>query len=331
MTDFSNNSNYIYDENVAAAFVQSAGKFLTVDYKVGLRGEFSDVKGDLNSLQQDSTTTQRYFNLFPSVYLGKDLDAKGNHNLSISYNRRISRPSFSSLNPFKYFVDNFSVTSGNPGLKPAYIDAVELGYTLKQKYYVGLTLSTIKDQINQVTEVDSATNILTMIRKNIGSTKTATLNFSAPVKINKWWSSNNNLLLMFKDISSPEFDIQKGTFTLQSNHQFTISPKTSVNLSGFYTPRAIYGNVVSGEYSNVTIGVRQKLLANKLVLSASIYDLFHDNNPKLVSYYNNLQVVRYQNFQTRMLNFSLVYNFKTGKSFKVRETERSNEDEKGRL
>jgi outer membrane receptor protein involved in Fe transport len=45
-----------------------------------------------------------------------------------SYSRRIERPRGWYLEPFITWVDAFNVRSGNPALKPEYIDAMEIGY-----------------------------------------------------------------------------------------------------------------------------------------------------------------------------------------------------------
>lgn len=322
---------YRYREEIAAAFLQTAGKFSLLDYKAGLRLEHSYVEGTLSQSTASVDNTQHYVNLFPYLYIGRKLDKKGKNVLSLSYNRRISRPSYSALNPFKYFIDNYTIISGNPNLKPAYIDVVDFGYTLKQKYALSLSYNSIKNQINQVLETDSNSNITTVIRNNIGSTRMLNANFSIPVQIAKWWTTNNTLLLQHVKIEAPQFDIDKSTYRFQSNHLFKLSPLTTVSVSGFYTPHTIFGNTVSGEYSNISIGMRQRLLKKKLIFGANIYDLLDKNNPHLESYYNNDVIRRYQKFQTRLLALSLIYNFKIGKSFQTKDNERSNQDEKNRL
>ncbi|MBS7565719.1 TonB-dependent receptor [Mucilaginibacter sp. Bleaf8] len=322
---------YRYREKIAAAFLQTAGKFVLFDYKAGLRLENSYVEGLLSQTTASVDNIRRYLNLFPYLYLGRKLDKKGKNIASLSYNRRITRPSYSALNPFSYFIDNYTIISGNPNLKPSYIDVVDLGYTLNQKYALSISYNSIKNQINQVLETDSNSNITTIIRSNLGSTKLFNANFSIPIQIEKWWTTNNTLLLQHVEIEAPQFNIDKSTYRLQSNHLFKVSPLTTVSVSGFYTPHTIYGNTITGEYSNISIGIRQRLLKKKLIVGANIYDLLEKNNPRLASYYNNDVIKRYQKFQTRLLVFSLVYNFKIGKAFQTKDNERSNEDEKNRL
>ena len=325
------NFNYSYKENVGAAFIILSGKFFSADYKVGVRAENSYVKGYLNGFAQDSGNTQKYLDVFPSVFIGKALDEKGNHYLSFSYNKRIGRPGYSLLNPYKYYNSNYSVSSGNPYLKPTYTDVTELGYTINNKYYFGLTYTSIKNQINRISKIDSSSIIINYIPENIGNTVIYKLTITAPLQVTKWWRTNNSLLMQYVKTIAPEFRILKGTFTFQNNNEFTLGKSTSMNLGTYYNLRSIYGNTITKPYSNVSIGVRQRLFNDKLILSASIWDLFYRNNPKMVSYYNNTQIFIDRQYQTRLLMLSLIYNFNLGKLFKPKQIEKSNEDEKSRL
>ncbi len=326
-----NDFNYSYRENVNALFLVLSGKFLSVDYKVGIRTENSHIKGLLNGSFQDSIYTQKYFDLFPSFFIGKVLDKTGNHYLSLSYNKRIGRPVYSLLNPYKYYTGNYSVTSGNPYLEPSYTDVIELGYTLQNKYHFGLAQTYIKNQINRISKIDPFSSIINYLPENIGHSVISKLTITAPLRITKWWRTNNSLLILYVKTTSAEFRIQRGTFTLQNNNEFSLGKSTSMNLSAYYNLRAIYGNTISKPFSNISIGIRQRLFKDKLIISADIWDLFYSNNPEMISYYNNTQILIDKKYQTRLLMFSLVYNFNLGKIFKTKPVEKSNEDEKSRL
>jgi outer membrane receptor protein involved in Fe transport len=232
--------NYHYSENISAAFIDLSGKLIAMDYRLGIRVENSNVKGRLNALTQDTIHTQNYLNLFPSVFIGKSLDAKGNHYLSLSYHKRINRPGYSLLNPYKYYSNNFSISSGNPNLQPALTDEVELAYTLKSKYYFGLTYRHIKDQINRTSEVDSSSTIINYVPKNIGNSANYTFFISAPLQVTSWWRANNNLSLQYIKMSAPEFSIQRGTFNIQNNNEFTVGKTTSMSLALFYNHFALF-------------------------------------------------------------------------------------------
>ena len=323
--------NYSYEENVSALFFVLSGQFLSVDYKVGIRAENSYVKGFLNSYGQDSVNTQKYLDLFPSVFIGKTLDKTGDHYLSLSYNKRIGRPGYSMLNPYKYYTGNYSVASGNPYLEPSYIDVVELGYTLKTKYYFGLSYTNIRNQINKISKIDPSNTIIDYVPENIGNTSISKLTITAPLRLTNWWNSNNSLIMQYIKMEAPEFSTKKGTFTFQNYNEFQIKKCTSINFSSYYNLRSIYGNTITKPFSNVSIGIKHRLFNDKLIISVNIWDMFYRNNPEMISYYGDTQIHINKKYQTRLLMLSAIYNFKLGKIFKTKQIVKSNEEEKNRL
>jgi hypothetical protein len=94
-----------------------------VDLQGGLRLETADSRFDLE------TTGRRYDidyrRAFPSA-LASFTDARGRQ-FKASYSKRISRPDVRQLNPFGFREDQFTVFEGNPGLRPEYTHAYELG------------------------------------------------------------------------------------------------------------------------------------------------------------------------------------------------------------
>jgi len=53
------------------------------------------------------------------------------NSLKLGYSRRVIRPSTSQLNPLVSVVDSLTISQGNPDLKPAYRDNIQLTYTLR--------------------------------------------------------------------------------------------------------------------------------------------------------------------------------------------------------
>lgn len=323
--------NYKYSEKIYAGFVNFSGNLGGVEYKLGLRGENSDITGTLKGGGQDTVVKRNYFNLFPSLFLKKNLNQDESSALTLSYNRRIKRPSYFELNPYKYFIDNYTIQTGNPFLNPQFTNAVELGYIFGSQYYIGISYSHTKDVINQVIENDPALRQMTILRKNTGSNTVYTGTFSIPVKITDWWNTSNNLLLTYTASKAPEFSIKKGSLVLQTEQDISLANGFGLNLNGFYTPRVVTGNIVTGHIASIDFGIQKKLLNNKLTVKAAISDIFYTNNFRATSYYNESVIRIRQKEQSRVLSLSTVYNFNMGKAFKSKEIKSSNADEKSRL
>jgi hypothetical protein len=329
-TDPKSSFNYVYDELITAGFIEGSGKFLDLNYRLGLRGEATDILTALNSVENQTDNERKYFNIFPSIYLGRDFGTKKIYNLSLTYNRRIARPSYSTLNPYIFYVDNNTISTGNPNLSPSFADNLQLTFTLKNRYSLSLLYSNLSGQIQRVVSVDKS-DILYQTWENVGNTRLYNINLSAPFDITKFWTTNNTLLLQYKQVTGDQYQIQKGTFVFQNSNDFEISKTLSLSLSTYYTPRSIYANTITKGYGDISAGVSKKMLKNKLAINASLEDILFSSNPQITSYYNNQAIIRNPKFQTRKLYFSVRYNFKSGKTFKKSTYEKSSADESGRL
>ena len=135
-------SDFIYDEHVAAAYI-SVGKQFGEHWsvKLGLRGEYTYSHGNWKSA--DSITNKSYFDPFPTAYVGYTSKPLGKLQqpiaVSASYTRRIKRPNYWMLNPFKSYVDAYSVQLGNTELKPEFNNDVELHFSWTQ--YLNMTFN----------------------------------------------------------------------------------------------------------------------------------------------------------------------------------------------
>ena len=139
--------------NVYAGFVSFNSDIEGFSYMLGLRGEYMD-----RYLDQKTLTETYKFNkmdYFPSVNVSRKID---DHQLQLSYSRRINRPNENMLNPFAFYSDPNIRISGNPELKSEYIDAFELNY---QKMYGSVYVSAqtyyrkSKDSFTQTFSIDT--------------------------------------------------------------------------------------------------------------------------------------------------------------------------------
>jgi outer membrane receptor protein involved in Fe transport len=78
-------------------------------------------------IEADSVTDPAYSCFLPSTNIQYKFSAS--HNIKFTYNRRINRPGIYEMNPYWRIGQNYSVTQGNPDLKPDYRDRLQLTYT----------------------------------------------------------------------------------------------------------------------------------------------------------------------------------------------------------
>ena len=134
--------DFRYDEHVAAAYI-SVGKQFGEHWsvKLGLRGEYTYSLGNWQSA--DTITSKSYFNPFPTAYVGYTSKPLGKLqqpiSVSANYTRRIKRPNYWMLNPFRTYVDAYSYQEGNTELTPEFNNDVELHFSWTQ--YLNVTFN----------------------------------------------------------------------------------------------------------------------------------------------------------------------------------------------
>lgn len=148
--------DFRYDEHVAAAYI-SVGKQFGEHWsvKLGLRGEYTYSFG--NWLSADSVTRRSYFNPFPTAYIGYTTSPLGKLQqpiaVSASYTRRIKRPNYWMLNPFRTYVDAYSYQEGNTELTPEFNNDVELHFSWTQYLNVTFNFAHTQDMFSQKTMI----------------------------------------------------------------------------------------------------------------------------------------------------------------------------------
>ncbi|MEM6772681.1 MAG: outer membrane beta-barrel family protein, partial [Bacteroidota bacterium] len=114
-------NQFDYDENVYAAYLSFAGKLNEkMNFSAGLRSEVTDATGDLTAFngQSEPPVDLDYVSFFPSVGLTYALNQRKGNTLSLNYGRRINRPDYNVLNPFRNQLSQLSYERGNPRLSP---------------------------------------------------------------------------------------------------------------------------------------------------------------------------------------------------------------------
>lgn len=149
-------SDFQYDEHVAAAYI-SVGKQFGEHWsvKLGLRGEYTYSHGNWTSA--DSVTNKSYFDPFPTAYIGYTTSPLGKLQqpiaVSASYTRRIKRPNYWMMNPFRTYVDAYSYQEGNTELTPEYNNDVELHFSWTQYLNVTFNFAHTQDMFSSKTTI----------------------------------------------------------------------------------------------------------------------------------------------------------------------------------
>lgn len=97
-------SDFDYKEYNVATYSSASYSWKRWHVKAGLRAEYTDLKGIVS--EPADNNTNHYLTLFPTLYL--QYETKKQSQWGLSYGKRISRPSYSWLNPAKSYYNLFS-------------------------------------------------------------------------------------------------------------------------------------------------------------------------------------------------------------------------------
>src|SRR5690606_12232315 len=145
--DESQSNQFVFKENTQAGFFDAVKEFGKWEAKAGLRMENTRTNG--KSITSGEKNTIEYLRFFPTAYLAYKPNEK--HSVSLNYGKRIGRPYFEFLNPFRVILSPFAFTEGNPYLKPSFSHNVELEYGYDDFLSISVYFSGTRGGFEQVT------------------------------------------------------------------------------------------------------------------------------------------------------------------------------------
>lgn len=329
--DTSRSNHFIYNENINAAYISFAKELEKWDLQCGLRMEHTNTKGE--QLTTGATFFRNYVSLFPNVVVNRRF-AKEN-TLSLSYARRIDRPSYRQLNPFKVFVDSYTYVVGDPALRPVMTNVFELNHTLKGKYITTISYTNSKQSITDIFVQDDISKISYQTPANIRDFEQYNLGIYIPFKIKKWMSSTLSGSVYRNIYASPlqGANLQQSfnSWDMNLNNVFTFGNSGwSAELNGYYQSKMVWGLFYIKSLAQVTAGIQKTSKNKKSVFKLSVSDIFLTNHIAVEVQYQNQDFVTERTWDSRVATFSYTYRFGKSTVAKARQRSSGVEDEKRR-
>ncbi|MCZ4224554.1 TonB-dependent receptor domain-containing protein [Pedobacter rhodius] len=330
--DVTRSNRFVYDENINAAYVNFKHDFKSTSVEVGLRTEQTNSKG--NSVSEQKVVERSYFDFFPSFSVNQTLSE--NNQLGFSYSRRIDRPDYKSLNPFVYFVDLYTFSQGNPFLNPQYTNAFTFSYNYKDALNISLGYSITNNLIIDVLLPDDVKKTLFQTVQNLDKQFSYDLTVGYPTNITKYWSMDNTITSTYNQIKSAnlggvDYDRKKVNFTLNSSHNFAISPSTTAELSGEFVSAQIYGTYAIKPYYGIDFGLKKSFIDKRLNLKFAINDILNSRKARIGSALSTLNYSLSQKQESQIFRVSLNYSFGSNTVKATRDRKTSVTDEEGRI
>jgi iron complex outermembrane receptor protein len=320
-------NHFIYNENLLMGYSAAEKMMGKTSVKFGLRFEQTWSKG--NSVTSSQSFARKYAGLFPSLSVTQTLNEQKGSAIYASYSRRLQRPGFNELNPYRLQLSTVITNVGNPDLQPQYTHNAELGVLFARGWSVALYFSSTTDIISQLSL--PVGNVFENKFVNLDKNTSYGLNFEAPITVVKGWQMNNSFSMYVSDYTIGAFNNRR--FTYSARHIETVSLKNIVDMEMIAAYRSPYvnGNSRVSDFSFVDMGFSRRILKGKGRLALYISDIFNISREQEKTDYLNTHFEFYQKRQTRNIGLNFSYNFSAGKKFSNKKTEQENSDEKRRI
>ena len=326
--DLSQSNVFLYKENIQAIYLSGQKTFNEKwEAKLGLRYEFTQTEGFSQTINQ--TNINNYQKLFPTFYLS--YTPNENHAFNINYGKRIQRPSYNFLNPFRFVSNPFSYSEGNPFLQPAFVDNIEFEYAYKDNLITNLYFSYTDEGFEQATLLNENTNIQQLIPLNYIVNKTVGINQSFIFKLKPWWNLNCSADIYYSSTNSkiPQalqfLSGWNGIFNINNDFELNKSRTLLANLNYSYTTKGVSYLDYNSSANQLNASLKWLLLDKKMVVSLYINDIFSSNRFTYGTFSNDIENSFRNYYDERFFRLGITYNY--GKKNKAFERENKNKEE----
>ena len=317
--DNSRSNFFSYDENVYAGYLSYGGKFSDrVSYSAGLRAEVTDATGNLTAFngQEEPPVDLDYLSFFPSAGLTYALNQRKGNTLALNYGRRINRPDYNVLNPFRNQISQLAFELGNPNLRPEIVDNIELGYTLAYRYNFKLGYSKTTDQITRLLGPDPVDPRAGFVSwDNLAEKTVISFNAALPFTVTPSWDAFFNLSASHIDNQADYgdgavIDLQAFSYTVFTQHTFKLPWKLTGEIGGYFAGPGIWGGVFLYDESwSLNTGLQRKFLNDQLNVKIKAGDIFFQSGWQGETSFNGQTGTGEGVWDSRNVTLSLSYAF----------------------
>ncbi|WP_407482125.1 TonB-dependent receptor domain-containing protein [Elizabethkingia meningoseptica] len=322
-------NQFIYKEKIAAGYIGYSQKINKLQISAGLRMEYTTSVS--NAITMDSLVNRSYIKWLPSFDIGYSFNK--NSQLSLSFSRKITRPQFGQLNPFRFYFSPLNYWIGNPYLQPSLTSQFKISY--RQKSLVtSLSFGKEEEVMTRYPLYDPKTNELAYLGTNLPYRNFANIEMSFPLKLSDWWNMNYQLLGYYNKEKNPYlgkvYAIDVYNYIFRLNQTFSLPKGFLLSLYTNYeskTGNSLY--IIKPRY-NVDIGLQKLWLDGKLNTKLVFNDIFNTYDQRLIFREKEIINNQFRHWNaTQQLILTVSYSFGSS-GYKSTERQRSEEESRTR-
>lgn len=272
--DSSRTNSFRYDEYVTAGYASYERKFKKFTIIAGLRAEHTHSTADAVTVKE--VTNRDYLTWLPSVNLTYAISE--NQQLHFSYSRRITRPVFAQLNPFRFYFSPLNYWVGNPYLLPSKTNTLSISYSQKS-FTVSVSAGRETDPMTRYPEYDPVTNILQYLGRNLPYNDFASIEVSFPLTITKWWRMSHTIGGYYIKEQTPYHNVTYAIpikrHMVNGNHVFSLPKGFTFDIYYNYRYNQGSGLYIIRPIGNIDLGLQKTWFKGKLNSKFNFYDVFN--------------------------------------------------------
>lgn len=309
--DPNNTDAFDYDESIFAGYINYNKNWEKLSFVAGLRAEQTNIKGV--SVVDDTTNKQDYLEWFPTASLSYAFS--DNFTLYGNYKRSISRPDYQSLNPFRFFLNDVTIVTGNPALKPVFTSHTVLGTSLYEFFTFEAYHKTYKNNFFELPRQNNIDNTFVYTPSNIEKTTEYGFDFLFNFEMVRRWSVY--FVTSFYNIEDQSvFDgvsvhqSQWSNFSSWSNDlTFLKDNSLSVSLTLIYASKNLQGFTISKDILISDLSLSKSILKKKASIFLNVSDIFNTQDYRMINRYLNQDNYSSTDIDSRFVKLGFRYNF----------------------
>ena len=250
-------------------------------------------------------------------------------NFAVNYNKKISLPSISLLNPNNNTYGNGNVqTTGNANLQPTIFDNIEAKISAFDYVFLGYNLNLVNNQVIQ--KMTRSGDEVSMINENISSARIHNFNIGFPIPFMIFTKSIKEIMGSMSTTNPDKisflyffanYQLQRlpeikpnGLWFFNLNAQIVLPKGIKLNANYSYIPANIgyfYFQTDKPLNNALDITLSRKFMSDRLNVSLYVNDVFNTNQMSARSIYQTPNVLMSIKNDTRTFGISVNYKIPT--------------------
>jgi outer membrane receptor protein involved in Fe transport len=313
-----------YEELIPAVYSNYIFESKVMEAELGLRVEYVNLNYWVNPNHNTySSNGYSYAQPFPNLRVAYKFNDR--NKLSTFFNRRVDRPNEVDIRIFPKYDDVEIIKVGNPGLKPQFTNALELGFKTSWEhgyFYVAGYHRFAESTITRISSTVPNSTLIYAIFQNAGKSFTSGLEWVFSENVSDWYSFNVNLNAYHNQINA--FTVQNlypepNTFSaaqqevwsgnVKWNNMFRLQKGFEAQITTIYLARDIIPQgEIAARYS-IDLGIKKTGPKGKSEYFFNATDLLNTLVIKRKIQGINFRYTSDDYYETQVFRFGYIYKF----------------------